>query len=56
MDVTRREAMAAGAMTLDAVGAGLLFNGSAGAQSGDEVAVADVVEVLRKGIPLPPRS
>ena len=50
MDVTRRKAMAAGAMTLGAVGAGLLFSGSAGAQAGEEAAVADVVEVLRKGI------
>ena len=50
MDVTRREAMAAGAVTLGAVGAGLLFGGAAGAQSGEEVAVTDVVEVLRKGI------
>ena len=49
MDVTRREAMAAGAVTLGAVGAGLLLSGSAGAQSGDEVAVADAIEVLRKG-------
>ena len=50
MDMTRREAMAAGAMTLGAVGAGLLFGGAAGAQSGEDVAVTDVVEVLRKGI------
>ena len=49
MNVTRREAMTAGAVTLGAVGAGLLFSGSAGAQSGDEVAVTDAVEVLRKG-------
>jgi len=49
MDVTRREAMAAGAVTLGAVGAGLLFSGSAGAQSGEEVAVTDAIEVLRKG-------
>src|SRR5215813_1391014 len=49
MDVTRREAMAAGAVTLGAVGAGFLFSGSAGAQSGDEVAVTDAIEVLRKG-------
>ena len=50
MDVTRREAMAAGAVTLGAVGAGLLFSGSAGAQAGEEAAVSEVVEVLRKGI------
>jgi hypothetical protein len=48
--MTRREVMAAGAVTLGAVGAGLLFSSSAGAQSGDEVAVADVVEILRTGI------
>jgi Domain of unknown function (DUF4440) len=56
MDVTRREVMAAGAVTLGAVGAGLLLSGSAGAQSGDEVAVADVVEVLRKGILEPDKA
>ena len=49
MNVTRREAMAAGAVTLGAVGAGLLLSGSAGAQAGEEAAVADVVEILRKG-------
>ena len=56
MDVTRREVMMAGAVTLGAVGAGLLFSGSAGAQSGDEVAVADAVEVLRKGILEPDKA
>jgi len=56
MDVTRREVMAAGAVTLGAVGAGLLISGSAGAQSGDEMAVADVVEVLRKGILEPDKA
>jgi ketosteroid isomerase-like protein len=50
MDMTRREVMAAGAVTLGAVGAGLLFSGSAGAQAGEEAAVSDAVEVLRKGI------
>jgi uncharacterized protein DUF4440 len=50
MDMTRREAMAAGTVTLGAVGAGLLSGGAAGAQSGEDVAVTDVVEVLRKGI------
>lgn len=49
MDVTRREAMATCAVTLGAVGAGLLFSGSAGAQAGEEAAVADVVEILRRG-------
>jgi hypothetical protein len=56
MDVTRREAMTASAVTLGAVGAGLLFSGSAAAQSGDEVAVADAVEVLRKGILEPDKA
>ena len=56
MDVTRREAMTASAVTLGAVGAGLLFSSSAGAQSGDEMAVADVVEVLRKGILEPDKT
>ena len=56
MDVTRREVMTAGAVTLGAVGAGLLFSSSAGAQSGDEMAVADVVEVLRKGILEPDKA
>jgi hypothetical protein len=56
MDVTRREVMTAGAVTLGAVGAGLLVSGSAGAQSGDEVAVADAVEVLRKGILEPDKA
>ena len=56
MDVTRREVMTAGAVTLGAVGAGLLISGSAGAQSGDEMAVADVVEVLRKGILEPDKA
>jgi hypothetical protein len=56
MDVTRREVMAAGAVTLGAVGAGLLFSGSAGAQAGEEAAVAEVVEILRKGILEPDKA
>jgi hypothetical protein len=56
MDVTRREVMTAGAVTLGTVGAGLLFSGSAGAQAGEEAAVADVVEVLRKGILEPDKA
>jgi hypothetical protein len=56
MDVTRREVMTAGAVTLGAVGAGLLFSSSAGAQAGEEAAVADVVEVLRKGILEPDKA
>src|SRR5262249_19162047 len=49
MDVTRREAMTAGAVTLGAVGAGLLLSGSAGARAGEEVAVAAAIEVRGKG-------
>ena len=56
MDVTRREVMTAGAVTLGAVGAGLLFSGFAGAQSGDEAAVTDLVDVLRKGILEPDKA
>ena len=56
MDVTRREVMTAGAVTLGAVGAGLLFSACASAQSSDEVTVADVVEVLRKGILEPDKA
>ena len=48
MDVSRRDLMVAGAMTL---GAGsLLLSGAASAQAGDEAAVTAAVETLRKGI------
>jgi ketosteroid isomerase-like protein len=47
MDVSRRDLMVAGAMTLGA--SGLLLSGSASAQAGDEAAVTAAVETLRKG-------
>ena len=46
MQVSRRDVMA-GAVVLGA--SGLLLSGSADAQAGDEAAVADAVETLRKG-------
>jgi uncharacterized protein DUF4440 len=48
MNVSRRDLMVAGAVTLGA--SGLLLSGSAGAQAGDEAAVTERVETLRKGI------
>ena len=48
MDVSRRDMVVAGALTLGA--SSLLLTGSAGAQAGDEAAVADAVETLRKGL------
>ena len=47
MDVSRRDLVVAGAMTLGA--SGLLLSGSASAQAGDEAAVTAAVETLRKG-------
>jgi hypothetical protein len=47
MDVSRREVVVASAFALGA--SGLLLSGSAGAQAGDEAAVGDAVETLRKG-------
>ena len=47
MDVSRRDVVVAGGLTL---GASLLLSGTAGAQAGDEAAVTDMVEVLRKGL------
>ena len=47
MDLSRRDVVVAAAMTLGA--SGLLFSGSAGAQAGDEAALGDAVETLRKG-------
>ena len=47
MDVSRRDVMVAGTLALGA--SGLLLSGSAGAQGGDEAAVAQSVETLRKG-------
>ena len=47
MNVSRRDLMVAGAV----LGAsGLVLGGSAGAQGGEEAAVSDQVETLRKGI------
>ena len=48
MDVSRRDLMVAGAVTLGA--STLLLGGSAAAQAGDEAAVGDAVETLRLGI------
>jgi hypothetical protein len=48
MDVSRRDVVVAGAFALGA--SGLLFSGSAGAQAGDEAAVAQSVETLRKAL------
>ena len=47
MDVSRRDVMVASALALGA--SGLLFSGSADAQGGDETAVAQAVDTLRKG-------
>ena len=47
MDVSRRDVVVAGALALGA--SGLLLSGSAEAQGGDEAAVAQNVETLRKG-------
>ena len=46
MDISRRDVVVAGAFALGA--SGLLLSGEAGAQAGDEVAVAQSVETLRK--------
>lgn len=46
MDVSRRDVVVAGALALGA--SGLLLSGSASAQAGDEAAVAQSVETLRK--------
>ena len=48
MNVSRREAVVAGIWTLGV--SGLLLGGSADAQTADESAVAEGVELLRKGI------
>ena len=47
MDVSRRDVVVAGALALGA--SGLWFSSEAGAQGGDEAAVAQSVETLRKG-------
>ena len=46
MDISRRDVVVAGAFALGA--SGLLLGGSADAQAGDEAAVAQSVETLRK--------
>jgi hypothetical protein len=48
MDMSRRDVVVAGALALGA--SGLLLSGSASAQAGDEAAVAESVEILRKGL------
>jgi ketosteroid isomerase-like protein len=48
MDLSRRDLAVVGAFALGA--SGLLLSGSAWAQAGDEAAVADSVETLRKGL------
>jgi ketosteroid isomerase-like protein len=48
MDVSRRDVAVLGAFALAAPG--LLLSGSASAQAGDEAAVAQAVETLRKGL------
>ena len=48
MDVSRRDVMVAGAVTLGA--SALLLTGSASAQAGDEAAVTQAVEILREGL------
>jgi ketosteroid isomerase-like protein len=48
MDVSRRDVVVTSAFALAA--SGLLLSGSAGAQAGDEAAVADAVETLRKAL------
>jgi hypothetical protein len=48
MDMSRRDVVVVGALALGA--SGLLLSGSAGAQAGDEAAVAEGVETLRKGL------
>ena len=46
MDISRRDVVVAGALALST--SGLLLSGSADAQAGDEAAVAQNVETLRK--------
>jgi hypothetical protein len=48
MHVSRRDFAVAGALALGA--SGLLISGSAGADPGDEAAVAQSVEILRRGL------
>ena len=48
MDMSRRDLVVAGALTIGA--SGLLLSGSASAQYGDEAAVTQAVETLREGL------
>jgi len=48
MNVSRRDAVVAGLWTLGV--SGLVLAGAASAQTADEAAVAESVDVLRKGI------
>ena len=48
MDVSRRDVVVASGLVLGA--SSLLWSGTAGAQAGDEAAVADMVETLRRGL------
>ena len=54
MDVSRRDVVVAGALALGA--SGLLVSGSADAQAGDEAAVVQSVELLRKAILEPDKA
>ena len=54
MDVSRRDFSVAGAFAL--CGSGLLLSGSAAAQAGDEAAVTQSVETLRKAILEPDKA
>ncbi len=54
MALSRRDLVVAGAVTLGA--SGVLLSGSAGAQAGDEAAVAAAVETLRKGLLEPDKA
>ena len=54
MNVSRRDVVAAGAFAFGA--SGLLFSSSVGAQGGDEAAVAQSVETLRKAVLEPDKA
>ena len=54
MDVSRRDVVVAGALALGA--SGLLVSGSADAQAGDEAAIVQSVELLRKAILEPDKA
>ena len=54
MDLSRRDVVAAGAFAFGA--SGLLFSSSVGAQGGDEAAVAQSVETLRKALLEPDKA